>query len=133
MAYCTTDDVRLLTNISTSDIDNTTLASLIEVAQRRCDARIKQAGLTAPVQTAEPTLQDAAAYFTAALILARKNTDLSRPNSHTVQDAAFTTNTAEDIAYHERIANTALKLYIEGQLAQQDIQAATLFYNVEGD
>lgn len=134
MAYCSPADLKTLTNYSSEEYPAEIIAAIIEVADRRCDARIREAGLTAPVPAPVPdTLRDASANYAAAIYLDRKRTDLSRPNSLSLEGLSFGTSPDTEIKRHEDLAKKSLERYIAEEEEQGGGVAGTYCEIVEGD
>ena len=131
MTYCTPDDVRLLTGITPEDTPDSTINDLIETAVRRCNARIETSGLPQPKEPYADTLRDAAAHFTAALLVDRKRIDLSRPAGLSVEGLSFSATPDTEIQRHEVLAKEALRDYMTA--VQRETSTNTLIRIVEGD
>lgn len=129
MAYSTAGDIRVITNFNLEEIPTTTMAEIIATADRRCDARIAEAGISLPIAEPYPdTLRDASANFAAAILLNRKRIDLSRPNSLSLEGLSFGTSPEAEIQRHETIARQSLERYIATAGG-----AGTQIYVLEGD
>lgn len=113
-AYCTADDVRLLTGITSADTSDTVITSLIAVAQTRVEHRLDDAGVSLPIETIPDALRIGTAHLTAALLIRRKAVDLSRPNSLGLEGLSVGVNTAEDEQYY---AAAGLR-YVEVAIAE---------------
>lgn len=131
MTYCTPDDVRLLTGITPEDTPDSIINDLIETAVHRCNARIETTGLSQPKEPYADTLRDAAAHFTAALLIDRKRIDLSRPAGLSVEGLSFSTSPDTEIQRHEELAKEALRDYMTA--VQRETGTNTLIRIVEGD
>jgi len=130
MAYCTDADVRVITNISTADIDAAAMSDLIATADRRCNSRITAAGIDLPIPTPYPdSLRDASAYYTAAACLNRKRIDLSRPNNLSLEGLSFGVSPEAEIAYLEIRADAFLSKFISDSKGG----SSSLIVVVEGD
>lgn len=129
MTYCTPTDVRDITGISESYLGDSDITRLIEAAERRCEARIIEAGLEIPAgPTVDDTLRDAAAYYTAAALVNRRRIDLTRSAAFAADGLSYTTTPDTEIAYLERRAEEALKAYI----SENEAAAETFCARVEG-
>lgn len=136
MPYCAADDVRLLTGVSVSDLDDSQLLGLIRIADTRCDALMTASGIPTPLSTDEVPnlLKDASAHFSAALVLDRKRIDLSRPASLALDGSnSFATSPDTEISHQESLGTRSLELYISGVLKSLGTPTGTIIHIVEGD
>lgn len=134
MGYCTVDDVRLLTGITSTDVDDTTVSSLISVADRFCDSRISEAGIDLPLTPPLPdTLKDASCHYTCAAVINRKRIDLSRPSSLNLGDISFSTTPDTEIQYHLSNGKILLERFIADTLSAAGESTGTIVYVIEGD
>lgn len=131
MAYCSITQVRTLTNIASSDVDDAAMSALIIIADTYCDSRISAAGIPVPVPSPAPdTLSLASANFTAALCISRKRTDLSRPVSLSLGgDLSFSTSPDTEIQYFE----TAGQRFLAAFIADATGSYETIIDVVEGE
>ena len=129
MAYCTANDVRLLTNIPCGDISDTVLTELISCADTYCDTKIHDAGIPIPVLSVPDTLRLASTTLAAALCVSRKRIDLSRPATLNLGDISFGTTPDTEIAYFE----AAGRRYLSAFISEATGCGATIIRNVEGD
>lgn len=130
MAYCTTSDVRLLTNILSGDISDTVLTDLIACADTYCDTQLHDAGIVIPLPSPIPsTLKLASANLAAALCLNRKRVDLSRPQNLNLTDLSFGTSPDSEILYFE----TAGRRYLSAFISECTGSSGTRIEVVEGE
>ncbi len=129
MAYCTANDVRLLTNIQSDDISDAVLTELISCADTYCDTQIRDAGILLPILTVSDTLRLASANLASALCISRKRTDLSRPATLNLGDISFGTTPDTEIAYFE----AAGRRYLSAFISEATGCGGTIVRNVEGD
>lgn len=132
MTYCTPDDVRLLTGITPEDTPDSIINDLIETAVHRCNARIETTGLPQPKEPYADTLRDAAAHFTAALLIDRKRIDLSRPAGLSVEGLSFSTSPDTEIQRHEELAKSSIRDYI-AHVRKETGESETHIFIVDGD
>ena len=104
MAYCTVEELTVMTG---SDLDPTTvLTPIIEAADRRIDATLARAGLTAD-------LKEASLHFSIALIVDRGRLTSERPDRLELgSDLRLGNATQSEIDYHERVAADAVTRYV---------------------
>lgn len=114
MGYCSISQVRTLTNIASSDVDDTAMSALIDIADTYCDSRLSAAGIPVPVPSPVPdTLSLACANFTSALCINRKRVDLSRPASLSLGgELGFSTTPDTEISYFETAGLRFLAAFI---------------------
>lgn len=131
MAYCTAQDIRLLTGIIPEDIDDTTMESIISISDRKCDARMGSAGLTVPLSS-DPTpslVRDASANYAVSILIERKLIDLTRPNSYSAEGYSFAIDPVSEIARH----NAAAADYLNKYITSESGTGRTIIIAVEGD